>query len=113
LFQDSPEDLAQRQLNAYNARDIEAFLEPYSEDVEVYTFPDKLEFKGKVAMRKNYGNMFETMPHLHCELESRMVVNNTVIDKEKVVFDPNQTPYEAIAIYKIEHGKIARVYFTN
>jgi len=32
LLTDTPEDLAQRQLNAYNFRNIEAFLEPYADD---------------------------------------------------------------------------------
>lgn len=31
LVKGSPEELVQRQLNAYNSRDIEAFLEPYAE----------------------------------------------------------------------------------
>ena len=34
----TPESLAQKQLIGYNARDIEAFLEPYADDVEIYTF---------------------------------------------------------------------------
>jgi len=32
----TPEQLAQAQLDAYNARDIEAFLIPYSDSVELY-----------------------------------------------------------------------------
>lgn len=39
MAQESAEQLAQAQLNAYNARNIEAFLAPYAEDVAVYRFP--------------------------------------------------------------------------
>ena len=39
--------MAQRQLIAYNIRNIEAFLEPYADDVEIYLYPDKLLMKGK------------------------------------------------------------------
>jgi imidazolonepropionase-like amidohydrolase len=109
MLLDTPEDLAQRQLNAYNLRDIEGFLEPYASDVELYTFPDKLEAKGKENMRSTYGQMFQNTPNLHCELVNRIVHGNTVIDHERVRFG-NET-VEAVAIYHIENGKIKKVYF--
>jgi len=109
LLNDTPADLAQRQLNAYNLRDIEAFLEPYAEDVEIYTFPEKLQVKGKEAMRAMYTPMFANTPNLHCELVNRIVQGNTVIDQESVQVG-NQV-VEAIAVYHIEGGKIKKVYF--
>lgn len=109
LLQDSPTDLAQRQLNAYNLRNIEAFLEPYADDVEVYTFPDQLLYKGKETMRKQYAQMFGNTPNLHCELKERIVQGNVVIDKESVQFGTETV--EAVAMYHIENGKIKKVYF--
>ena len=111
LVMDLPEDLAQRQLNAYNFRNIEAFLEPYADDVEVYTYPDKLVFNGKETMRKNYSKMFENTPNLHCELLGRIVQGNIVIDKERVQF--GEKIIEATAIYHIENNKISKVYFVH
>ena len=113
LLPDTPTDLAQRQLNAYNARDIDAFLEPYADDVELYDLPDKLLSKGKEAMRTRYTTMFERRTNLHCELVNRIVVNNTVIDHERVTVAPDQNSTQAVAIYKIEDGKIRKVYFTR
>ena len=43
-----PEKLVQQQLIAYNARNIEAFLEPYSDEVELYMFPNQLLGKGNL-----------------------------------------------------------------
>jgi len=100
----------QQQLNAYNARDIEAFLEPYSDDVEIYAFPEELQAKGKEKMRPQYASMFEALPDLHCELINRIVNGNTVIDQEFVTLSEGRT-LEAVAIYEIEDGKIAKVYF--
>jgi imidazolonepropionase-like amidohydrolase len=113
LLPDTPEALAQRQLNAYNARDIDAFLEPYADDVEIYNHPNELTYKGKEAMRKRYGEMFAKLPALHCELVNRTVMGNTVIDHERVTFGPARPAVEAIAIYKVENGKISRVYFVR
>jgi len=111
LIKDTPTDLAQRQLNGYNFRNIDAFLEPYAEDVEIYNYPDQLIFKGKETMRKNYSQMFENTPNLHCELVGRIAQGNIVIDKERVQF--NDKIIEAIAIYHIENNRIKKVYFIN
>ncbi|MCX6216597.1 amidohydrolase family protein [Spirosoma sp.] len=113
LLADKPEDLAQRQLNAYNAHDIEAFLEPYADDIELYDLPNKLISKGKDAMRQDYGMFFAKASALHCELVNRMVVGNTVVDHERVTVVAGKAPMEAVAIYKIENGKIKKVYFTQ
>ena len=111
IIKDSPTDLAQRQLNAYNFRNIDAFLEPYADDVEIYNYPDQLKLKGKENMRKIYAEMFEKTPNLHCELMGRIVQGNIVIDKEHVQFGDKFV--EAVAIYHIENGKIKKVYFVK
>ena len=106
----TPEILAQQQLNAYNARDIDAFLEPYSDSVRIYSFPDKLMMRGKEEMRKQYSGLFDRVKELHCELVNRIVQGNTVIDQESVTGFGDK-PLKAIAVYKIREGKIAEVYF--
>lgn len=112
LLSDAPEVLVQQQLNAYNARDMEAFLVPYSDSVELYDFPNKLLAKGKAAMQTMYAETFKTTPELHCEIVKRIVLGNTVIDHERVSGKSNEK-IEAIAEYEIENGKIKRVYFKN
>lgn len=109
LITNSPVDLVQQQLNAYNAHDLEAFLAPYAEDVEIYQFPNTLLSKGKEQMRKDY--VFITkVPKLFCRLQNRVVQGNMVIDHEEVSgFGPK--PVHAVAIYLIEKGKISKVYF--
>lgn len=109
LIINSPEYLVQQQLNAYNAHDLEAFLEPYAEDVELYEFPGKLLMKGKDNMRKDYAFLTK-VPKLYCKIQKRIIQDNMVIDHEEVSgFGPK--PMYAVAIYIIENGKIAKVYF--
>ena len=111
LIRSTPASLAQQQLNAYNARDIDAFLAPYSEDVEIYNYPDQLVSKGKENMRPGYENMFNNLPDLHCKLLNRIVQGKTVIDYEEVTGFSRNSVVHAIAIYKIENGKIKEVRF--
>ncbi|KIC95762.1 amidohydrolase family protein [Flavihumibacter solisilvae] len=107
----TPESLVQQQLNAYNARDINAFLEPYADDAEIYIFPDKLLGKGKEIIRKQYTALFDGSPDLHCTIRGRIIKGNTVIDHESVTGARQPEKLEAIAIYEIKDGKIVKVYF--
>ncbi len=106
----TPAILVQQQLNAYNARDIDAFLEPYADDVELYDFPNKLISKGKEEMRKGYGDMFKKVKELHCEVTQRIIQGNTVIDHESVT-GAGPAMLKAVAVYTIENNKIKKVYF--
>jgi hypothetical protein len=107
------EKLAQEQLDAYNNRDIDAFLKPYSDTVAVYMFPNQFLYKGKERMRSEYAGMFKNTPDLHCTLKNRIVVGNTVIDEESVLFNKNKPPFHAAAIYTIAGGKIVAVHFIS
>ena len=109
LVKETPLALVQRQLNAYNAHNLEAFLEPYADDVELYGFPGTVICKGKEEMRKQY-QFLNTTPTLHCEIKSRIIQGDIIIDKESVAGFGSQ-PIEATAIYHIEKGKIRKVYF--
>lgn len=109
LIVNTPEMLAQQQLNAYNAHDVEAFLAPYAEDVEIYEFPDKLISKGKEKMRADY-QFIKKAPGLYCKLLNRIVEGNMVIDHEEI-YVTGRKPFNGIAIYHIENGKIRKVYF--
>lgn len=109
LVAETPEMTVQRQLNAYNARSLEAFLDTYSDDVELYNFPNKLISKGKEALRSTYGEMFRNLKYLHCKIEKRIVLGNKIIDHERVKF--NDQTVQAVAVYEVENGKIVRVTF--
>ena len=103
--------LAQEQLDAYNNRNIEAFLKPYIDDVKVYAFPDQLLYEGKAKMREEYTAMFNQLPDLNCKLVNRIVLNNKVIDHEEVIIMHSQPKVYAIAVYTITDGKISEVRF--
>ncbi|MBS1741688.1 MAG: amidohydrolase family protein [Bacteroidetes bacterium] len=99
----------QEQLNAYNAHNLEAFLEPYAEEVEVYSFPGKLMIKGKKEMREEYRFITKTAG-LHCVLLNRIKEGNMIIDHEEIHVN-GRKPFNGIAIYIVENGKITKVYF--
>jgi hypothetical protein len=105
-------ELADEQLAAYNAHNLEAFLRPYAEDIEIYDLQTgKTLSKGKEAMRKAY-SFLNNAEALHCTILNRIVQGNVVIDHEEVVIAPGQKVY-AVAIYEVKNGKIQKVWFTQ
>ena len=107
----SPAELADQQLIGYNTHNLDFFLEPYSEDVEVYSMPaHALDIKGKASMRKAY-EFVKTTPDLYCRILKRIVQGDTIVDHEEVYTGANSKPFYGIATYVVKNGKISRVYF--
>lgn len=105
----TPEILAQQQLNAYNAGNLEAFLIPFSDSVKIYDQTSgQLLLQGKEAMKKSYGQLFKAAPELHCEVVKRIVSGNTVVDEERVTGMKDKV-LTAVVIYTIDHDKIVKV----
>ncbi|MGY6553310.1 MAG: nuclear transport factor 2 family protein [Wenzhouxiangella sp.] len=107
----NPEDFAQRQLEAYNDRDLERFLAQYTEDVEVYRLPSpEPVLVGKAAFAEHYRTQRFNLPLLHAELVNRMVFGNKVIDHERVT-GLGPAAQEVAAIYEINASGICKVWF--
>ena len=105
----TPVELAEQQLAAYNAHNLQAFVRPYADDVEIYDLStNKLKIKGKEAMRKHY-SFLANAEILHCNLLNRIVDGNFVIDQEEI-FIKNAKRY-GVAIYEVKEGKIIKVWF--
>lgn len=105
----SPRHIVQEQLEAYNNRAINAFMDTYADDIKLYNYPNELISEGKEKMRQGYANFFETTPDLNCEIKNRMVISNKVIDEEYIT--ANNTQFSAVAIYEVAGGKIVKVTF--
>ncbi len=107
----NPELIVQQQLDAYNIRDIDGFLNTYSNDISLYNFPAKKRTQGQQEMRKGYANYFESTVDLHADIKNRIVIGNKVIDEEYVT--ANGKKNSAVAIYEVENGKISKVTFVR
>jgi hypothetical protein len=106
----NPVDVVQRQLEAYNARDLERFAATYSDDIAIYRMPaTQPAILGKDQLRATYRQRFAS-PHLHAEILSRIVLGSKVIDHERVT-GIRDVPLEALAIYEVSEGLIRAVWF--
>ena len=101
-----------RQLAAYNARDIDAFMSCWAEDFRYYEFPDRLLAHGAAAVRERHVERFKE-PNLRGRLVRRMAAAGLVVDEEVVTrtFPDGPGEVDVIAIYEVEAGRIARAWF--
>lgn len=107
-----PEDVVQQQLDAYNARDIDAFMACWAEDAQYYEHPDTLLASGKAEIRERHITRFKE-PSLYGERIKRMALGSMVIDQEVVTrnFPQGRGTMNVIAIYEVEQGKITKAWF--
>jgi hypothetical protein len=108
----SPEALAQGQLDAYNAQDLDRFMSFYADDVVIAELNGAVLQQGTTQVRERYATMFAKFPANRAALVSRIVVGNTVVDHEDVQRAPDNR-FEACAIYTVRGDKIARVDFAS
>lgn len=108
-----PAAFAQRQLDAYNARDLERFIREYTDDVVVYRLPGAEPImRGKQSLAEHYARNRFNLPELHAKLVNRMVFGNKVIDQEYVTGVPG-APLEVAAIYEVTPAGISTVWFVS
>lgn len=102
----------QKQLDAYNARDIDALMPWWSEDCHYYEFPDRLFARGAAEIRERHLTRFKE-PNLRGRLIKRIAVANVVVDQETVTrsFPDGPGEVDVVAIYQIEDGRIAKAWF--
>lgn len=107
----NPADPVQRQLDAYNARDLERFVAEYSDDVQVFVPPaTEPVLAGKAAFAAHYAGKRFNLPALHATVVARIVSGNTVVDHERVVGLADEE-VEAIAVYRVDGDRITTVWF--
>ena len=105
--------LAQRQLDAYNAHDLEGFVACYAEDVVVRRLVDNAErLRGRDALRAAYAPMFAE-GRVHATVVQRVVVGPVAVDEEEVSGHPAGEGLRVIAQYEVRGGLITQVWFVR
>ena len=108
-------DLIDRQIEAYNRRDLEAFVRCYHPHIQVtHLNSEHKPLHGIEELRTLYGTVFETNPKIHGEIKSRIILESSIIDEEWItgsVKYPNGL--HGVVIYAFRDGLIDRVWFPH
>jgi hypothetical protein len=110
----APESVVQRQLDAYNARDVDALMATYADDAQQFEYPATLLSSGAAQLRERVKARFRES-NLHARLIRRIVMGQVVIDHEEVTrtFPEGTGKLEVVAIYEVRGGKIASARFIS
>ena len=76
----SPEQVVQCQLEAYNARDLQAWLATYADTAQQFEYPDRLLASGRVQIAERAASRFQE-PNLHARLLQRTLMGAMVVDR--------------------------------
>lgn len=106
-------DIAQKQLDAYNAQDLDTYVSYFTEDCIVSGLNGVPTETTREAIKARYAKAFAQYPQNKAELKNRIVVGNTIVDHELVIRAPSGEQFEIIAIYTFRDGLIARVDFAK
>lgn len=108
----SPEVVVQRQLDAYNAKDVDAWLSTYAPDAKQFELGGPLLADGHAQIRARALARFHE-PHLHAQLIRRETFGNVVIDHEDVTrtFPEGPGRVELVCVYVVERGLIQSASF--
>jgi uncharacterized protein (TIGR02246 family) len=104
-------DLIDKQVAAYNARDLEGFFDCYANDARIIDGAGSAMAEGHAGMRQMYAPLFENSPNLHAEIANRIQIGTWVIDDELTsgfVLPGYPTDLRAVVVYHVVDGKIAQ-----
>jgi hypothetical protein len=105
--------IAQKQLDAYNAQDLETYVSFFAEDCVVSGLNGTPTEISRDAVKMRYARAFAQFPQNKAELKNRIAVGNTIVDHELVIRSPSGEQFEIIAIYTFKDGLISRVDFAK
>ncbi len=104
-------DVVQRQVDAYNARDLQRFVATFSDAIQVFRLPStQPAITGKAQLSDYYATQRFNLPALHAQVVNRIVLGNKVIDHERIS-GVLPEPFEAVAVYEVAEGLIRSVWF--
>ena len=110
----SPQQVVQAQLDAFNAKDLDALLQTYAEEAEQFVLHGESLAKGREALRARYRERFAE-PDLMATLLSRTTVGSVVTDLEVVTrnFPEGLGTVTMLCIYEVDGGQIRKASFVS
>ena len=104
-------DLIEQQVAAYNARNLEGFVDCYAADARIIDASGTVLAEGHYGLRLMYAPLFDNSPELHAHITNRIHIGTWVIDDEHTtgfVLPGYPTELRAVVMYHVVNGKIAQ-----
>lgn len=107
--------VVERQLQAYNARDLPEFLAQFSADAAIHELGAVDPSSSSIAeIELRYRQLFAASPNLKAEVISRTTFGHVVVDRERIFGRMGGLEsVEMLAIYEVRGGRISKLHFVR
>lgn len=107
--------VVQAQVDAFNRRDIEAFMATYAPGAIHWEFPADTVWNGAARIRAHYTELFADpdASELHVDVRERIVKGRFVIDHDFYRGLPGEGEHVSVVIYEVVDGRIRNAWFMN
>lgn len=112
----SPGEVVERYLAAYNNHDVAAMLALAHPDIQWLSIEGhrvRVETEGAEALGKALRDYFDVVPSARSTIDSKMVSGNRVSVRERVHWESAAGPkaQAALSVYEIDDGLVRRVWY--
>jgi imidazolonepropionase-like amidohydrolase len=108
ILSERPEQIVQRQVNAYNYHDAEILAEAYRTDA-IVTRNGAPTMRSRAAIWSAFRDTFAENPQLHVEIVDRIVDGGIIRDKAHISGFSDGSALDATVTYRVAAGAIERV----
>ncbi len=106
-----PKNVIDDHVRAFNARDLGAFLDCFSDEIEVFQLPGgEVIAQGLESVRTIYANKFRVSPDLNCAILNTVSQGDYTVLHEKITGYPESPVTYNIALYEVKKDLIRRVW---
>lgn len=108
--------LVMRQVEAYNAHNVEDFVNCYTEDAvcELHFDGEVSRQQGRAEISAEFQRHFEASPKLHCTVQQQLAAGPFVVYEEHITgvsLEGLPSAFQGVVLYKVEQGLISSCVF--
>ena len=103
-------NLIQRQMDAYNAHDAQAYTACFTPDAQFIRHPGITALSGRDEIYKNFAKFFREHKSAKISVIYRAELGPTTVIEHQMTEGVDKTPLPGLVIYKVQNGLIAAVW---
>ena len=105
-------DISDKQLDAYNKKNLQAFMNCYSNDVKVFMLQSgQMITDGKDQLHSIMKDSFEKDKASKTTVMSKLVQGNLIINQEEITGHEQGKIIRTISIYEVNNDLIQKLWF--
>jgi hypothetical protein len=107
--------VVQALIDAFNRRDVDAYMANHAPAVVYYEFPADTVFSGAARIRAHYTELFADpdAKGMHVDVRERIVKGRFVTQQEFYRGLPGEDTHVSVVIYEVSGGRIQNAWFMN